>query len=71
MTVIATKEGYRDAVILETPISNGSAAQPFEMERIVPEERNEPTVQLGNNHRLEIISLVDKYVHIKPSTNTE
>lgn len=61
VTVIASKEGYRDAVILETPVSEGSAAQPFQMEPVVPEERNEPTVQLGKNHRLEIISMVDKY----------
>lgn len=68
VTVIASKKGYRDAVILETPVSEGSAAQPFHMEPILPDERNEPTVELGNNHRLEIISLVDKYkVEAKPA----
>lgn len=62
VTVIASREGYRDAVILETPVSKGSAAQPFYLESILPDERDEPTIQLGNNHRLEIISLVNKYV---------
>lgn len=62
VTVIAYKAGYRPTVILEAPVSSGSAAQPFTMEPEVPGERNEPTVQLGNNYRLEIISLVDKYV---------
>ena len=53
--------GYRDLVLLETPVSEGSAAQPFYMEPAFPDERNEPIVQPGNNHRLEIISIVDKY----------
>jgi hypothetical protein len=61
VTVIAYKEGYRDAVILEVPVSEGSAAQPIPMEPVAPGERNEPTVQPGNNHHLEILALVDKY----------
>mgnify|MGYP006877967303 FL=1 len=61
VTVIAYKEGYRDLVMPETPVSEGSAAQPLHLVPVVPDERNEPIVQLGNNHRLEIISMVDKY----------
>jgi len=65
VTAIAFKDGYRETVILEVPVSNGSAAQPFYMEHVLPGERDEPIVQLGNNHRLEIISLVEKYVDYK------
>ncbi|EGW41087.1 hypothetical protein DOT_0974 [Desulfosporosinus sp. OT] len=34
------------------------------MDPIVSGERNEPDVQLGSNHHLEIISLVEKYESI-------
>ncbi len=61
VTVIARKEGYRDTVQFEVPVSKGSAAQPIAMEPIVEGERNEPMVELGNNHHLEILSLVDRY----------
>jgi hypothetical protein len=61
VTVIARKAGYRDAVQFEVPVSDGSAAQPIAMEPIVEGERNEPTVELGNNHHLEVLSLVDRY----------
>lgn len=64
VTAIAFKEGYRQAVLFEVPVSEASAAQPFSMEPIVDGERNEPDVQLGNNHHLEIISLVEKYAAI-------
>lgn len=59
VTAIAFKEGYRQKVLYEVPIDG--TAQPFLMEPIVDGERNEPNVQLGNNHHLEIISLVKKY----------
>ncbi|HBC93307.1 MAG TPA: hypothetical protein DCZ10_10540 [Pelotomaculum sp.] len=62
VTAIAFKEGYRQKVLYEVPID--STAQPFLMEPIVEGERNEPDVQLGNNHHLEIISLVRKYESI-------
>lgn len=61
VTVIARKDGYRDAVQFEVPVSKGSAAQPIAMEPITQGERNEPTVHLGNNHHLEVLSLVDRY----------
>lgn len=64
VTAIAFKEGYRQTVLFEVPISGASAAQPFSMKPIVAGERNEPDVQLGNNHHLEIISLVEKYAAI-------
>lgn len=59
VTAIAFKEGYRQTVLFEVPVD--SSAQPFVMEPIVSGERNEPDVQLGNNHHLEILSLVQKY----------
>jgi hypothetical protein len=61
---IAFKEGYRQTVLFEVPISEATPAQPFLMEPIVAGERNEPDVQLGNNHHLEIFSLVEKYAAI-------
>lgn len=61
VTVIAFKEGYRETVLFETGISDGNSTQPVSMYPIVPGERNEPNVELGNNHHLEILSLVDKY----------
>lgn len=62
ITAIAFKEGYRQKVLYEVPIDG--TAQPFLMEPVVEGERNEPDVQLGNNHHLEIISLVKKYESI-------
>jgi len=61
VTVIAFKEGYRETVLFEVPVSEGDTIQPFYIKPIIPGERNEPDVQLGNNHHLEILSLVDKY----------
>jgi hypothetical protein len=61
VTLLALKEGYRETVLFEVPVSAGSAAQPFYMEPLVSGERNEPVASLGNNHRLEVISLVNKY----------
>ena len=61
VTVIAFKEGYRETVLFEVSISNAGTAQPVNMYPIVPGGRNEPNVELGNNHHLEILSLVDKY----------
>lgn len=61
VTLIAFKEGYRESVVYEVPISKGSAAQPFYMEPIVYGERNEPAVMLGNNHHLEVLTLVEEY----------
>ncbi|SPF45380.1 conserved hypothetical protein [Candidatus Desulfosporosinus infrequens] len=39
------------------------------MNAIIPGERNEPDVQLGNNHHLEILSLVDKYAQYLKKTH--
>lgn len=61
VTAIAFKEGYRQKVLFEVPISKERSAQSFLMEPIITSERNEPDVQLGDNHHLEIISLVEKY----------
>jgi len=44
VTVIAFKEGYRETVLFEVPVSAGSAGQPFYMNPIIPVERNEPDV---------------------------
>jgi hypothetical protein len=68
ITAIAFKDGYKETVLFEVPISNTSAAQPFYMEPIEPESRNEPSVQLGNNHHLEILSLVEKYAPYAKTT---
>jgi len=61
VTVIAYKKGYCETVIFEVPISISGAYQPFTMFPIIPGQRNEPIVQLGDTHHLEIISLVEKY----------
>ncbi|OPY57184.1 MAG: hypothetical protein A4E55_01788 [Pelotomaculum sp. PtaU1.Bin035] len=64
VTVIAFKEGYRETVLFEVGISDADSTQPVNMYLIVPGERNEPNVELGINHHLEISSLVDKYAKI-------
>lgn len=69
VTVIAFKEGYRETVLFEAPVSPASAGQPLYMNAIIPGERNEPDVQLGNNHHLEILSLVDKYAQYLKKTH--
>ncbi|AFM41060.1 hypothetical protein Desaci_2089 [Desulfosporosinus acidiphilus SJ4] len=69
VTAIAFKEGYRETVLFEVPVSEGDTVQPFYMSPIIPGERNEPDVQLGNNHHLEILSLVDKYAQYLKKTH--
>lgn len=61
VTIIAFKKGFNESVIFEVPVSKCSAGQPFYMEPIVPLSRNGPNVQLGNNHQLEVMSMVEKY----------
>jgi len=61
VTVIAYKKGYCETVLFEVPISINSAYQPLSMYPVIPGERNEPIEQIGDNHHLEIISLVEKY----------
>ena len=70
VTAIAFKEGYRPKVLFEVPISV-SSTEPFLMEPIVAGERNEPDAQLGNNHHLEIVSLVEKYEAILNSSSSQ
>ena len=61
VTIIAYKNGYCETVIFEVPISSSGTYQPFSMYPIISGQRNEPIVQLGDTHHLEIISLVEKY----------
>ena len=61
VTAIAFKEGYREQVLLEVPVSPAGSSQEIYLNPIIPGERNEPDVQPGSSHHLEIISLVDKY----------
>ncbi len=60
VTAIAFKDGYRETVLFEVPVKNASI-QPFYMAPFIPGERNEPIAVLGNNHHLEILSLVQEY----------
>ncbi len=60
ITAIAYKKGFREVVLLEVPV-NSYSVQPFYMEPQLPNERNEARAELGNNHRLDILELVDKY----------
>lgn len=61
VTAIAFKEGYREQVLLEVPVSPAGSLQELYLNPIVAGERNEPDVQPGSSHHLEIISLVEKY----------
>lgn len=61
VTAIVSKEGYREQVLFEVPVSPAGSSQEIHLNPIVAEERNEPDVQLGSSHHLEILSLVDKY----------
>lgn len=62
VTVIAFKNGYKDTVLFEVPISKNDPIQGFYLKPLDPGfARNEPDVQLGNNHHLQILSLVEKY----------
>ncbi|SPF35758.1 conserved hypothetical protein [Candidatus Desulfosporosinus infrequens] len=67
VTVIAFKDGYRPVVLYEVPVSKASAAQSFVMMPNVDGDRNEPDVQVGNNHHMEVLGLVDKYQAILDS----
>lgn len=60
VTAIAFKDGYKPLVIYEVPVINGNP-QSVGMEPLSEKERNEPVAKLGDNHRLEVNSLVDKY----------
>lgn len=61
VTVIAFKEGYREQVLFEVPVSPSGSFQEIYLTPVIPGQRNESDVQLGSSHHLEIISLVDKY----------
>lgn len=60
VTVIAFKEGFREVVLFEVPI-NSYSIQSIYMEPESSTERNEPRSELGNNHRLDILELVETY----------
>ncbi len=64
VTVIAFKDGYKETVLFEAAISDGTIVQNIIMEPLINGQRNEPMVSLGYNHHLEIVSLVDKYAKI-------
>lgn len=64
ITILAFKEGYRETVLFEAGVSEGSYFQSILMNPIVDGERNEPDVYLGNSHHLEIISFVNKYAKL-------
>lgn len=61
VTAIAFKEGYREQVLLEVPVNPAGSLQELYLNPIVAGERNEPDVQPGSSHHLEILSLVEKY----------
>jgi hypothetical protein len=61
VTVIAYKEGYRETVLFEVPVSPNENYQLIPMYSIVPGQRNEPFVQLADIHHLTILELVEKY----------
>jgi hypothetical protein len=61
VTAIAFKEGYREQVLLEVPVSPSASPQEIYLKPIVSGERNEPDVQSGYSHHIEIMSLVNKY----------
>jgi len=61
VTVVAYKDGYCETVLFEVPVSINDTYQPFSMDPVVSGQRNEPVVQIGTNHHLEIASLVEKY----------
>lgn len=59
--VIAYKQGYKELVVFEIPVSSYTPTQNIYMNRIAEGERNEPDIKIANIHHLEIISLVRKY----------
>jgi hypothetical protein len=64
VTVIAFKDGYKESILFEAAISDGTTVQNIIMEPLIDGQRNEPVVSLGYNHHLEVLSLVDKYAKI-------
>lgn len=64
VTVIAFKDGYKESVLFEVAVSDGTTVQNIIMDPLINGERNEPKVLLGYNHHLEVLSLVDKYAKI-------
>lgn len=55
------KEGYCEQVVFEVSVSSAEVGTSVYLNPVAADKRNEPVVQLGNNHHLEIISLVEKY----------
>lgn len=61
VTAIAYKKGYREQVLLEVPVSAADSLQEIILNPEAAGERNEPDVQAGSSHHLEILSLTEKY----------
>lgn len=61
VTAIVFKEGYREQVVFEVPVSSAGSLQQINLFPIIAGQRNEPDVSFGDSHHLEILSLVDKY----------
>jgi hypothetical protein len=61
VAVIAYKEGYRETVLFEVPVTPNENFQVIPMYSIVSGQRNEPFVKLADIHHLSILDLVEKY----------
>jgi hypothetical protein len=61
VAVIVYKEGYRETVLFEVPVTPNENYQVIPMYLVVSGQRNEPFVQLADIHHLTILDLVEKY----------
>lgn len=60
VTAIAFATGYNEHIVFEVPVRN-NAVQPIILYPIQSQQRNEPTAAIGNLHRQDIMSIINKY----------
>lgn len=60
VTVLTVANGYNEQVTFDVPVK-AAAGQTILLRKLTKEGRNEPTFSLGNLHRFDVFSLVDKY----------
>ncbi len=64
VTAILFADGYNEAIIFDVPVEQGQI-QPVMLNPIVPNQRNEPTAQLGAIHRHTYMELIRHYAELQ------
>ncbi|MCY0894360.1 MAG: hypothetical protein OWR52_12790 [Acidibacillus sp.] len=64
VTAILFADGYNESIVFDVPVQSGQV-QPVMLNPIVQNQRNEPTIMLGNIHRHTYIGLVSYYAELQ------